>query len=219
MQVPGESGRLADARALGRGIAVLADILATISPDIVLVLGDRIEAFAAASAAAIGGIRVAHIHGGDRAEGVADESMRHAITKLAHVHFPASAESAQRILSLGEQPATIHLVGSPSVDGLAAMPALGDARYGELGAPEFVFLMHPCGRSDDAEYADAAAALDAAIVRSLSATASLDAVIVLPGALAEPIRSFKVPGRAGAFKVEARPGAYDVGQRKTYTVQ
>ena len=165
MQVAGETGRLADARALGRGIAVLADILATAAPDIVVVLGDRIEAFAAASAAAIGGIRVAHIHGGDRAEGVADESMRHAITKLAHAHFPASAESAQRILSLGEQPATVHLVGSPSIDGLAAMPPVSDARYSELGAPEFVFLMHPCGRPDDAEYGDASAALDAAMSR------------------------------------------------------
>jgi UDP-hydrolysing UDP-N-acetyl-D-glucosamine 2-epimerase len=165
MQVAGETGRLADARAAGRGIAVLADILATLAPDVVVVLGDRIEAFAAASAAAIGGIRVAHIHGGDRAEGVADESMRHAITKLAHVHFPASAESAHRILALGEQPGTVHLVGSPSIDGLADLAPIGDARYAELGSPEFVFLMHPCGRSDEAEHADAAAALDAAIAR------------------------------------------------------
>ena len=165
MQVAGETGRNADARAVGRGIAAIADILAVLAPDIVVVLGDRIEAFAAASAAAIGGIRVAHIHGGDRAEGVADESMRHAITKLAHVHFPASAESAHRILALGEQPETVHLVGSPSIDGLAAITPLDDARYAALGAPEFVFLMHPCGRSDETEHDDAAAALDAAIAR------------------------------------------------------
>ena len=163
MQVAGETGRVADARALGRGIAVLADQFASLAPDIVVVLGDRIEAFAAASAAAIGGIRVAHIHGGDRAEGVADESMRHAITKLAHIHFPASAESAQRILSLGEHAATVHLVGSPALDGLAAIDALDDARYDALGSPEFVVLLHPCGRSDDAEHADAADLLDAAL--------------------------------------------------------
>ncbi len=163
MQVAGESGRLADARALGRGIAVLADHFASLAPDIVVVLGDRIEAFAAASAAAIGGIRVAHIHGGDRAEGVADESMRHAITKLAHVHFPASPESAQRILGLGEHPATVHLVGSPAIDGLADVAPLADTRYAELGSPEFVVLLHPCGRDEPSEYADACDVLDAAL--------------------------------------------------------
>lgn len=165
MQVAGEGGRLADARALGRGITVLADIFASLAPDVVVVLGDRIEAFAAASAAAIGGIRVAHIHGGDRAEGVADESMRHAITKLAHIHFPASPESAQRVLSLGEQAATVHLVGSPAVDGLAQGAAMSDARYEALGSPEFVLLMHPCGRDEEREHADACALLDAAIAR------------------------------------------------------
>lgn len=165
MQVPGDTGRLADARALGRGTAALADVFTAIAPEVVVVLGDRIEAFAAASAAAVGGIRVAHIHGGDRAEGVADESMRHAITKLAHIHFPASAASAHRILAMGEQPQTVHLVGSPSVDGLHAMAPLDDAAYRELGAPEYIVLMHPCGRSDAAEHADAAALLDAACAR------------------------------------------------------
>ncbi|MFM1803307.1 MAG: hypothetical protein RL136_186 [Planctomycetota bacterium] len=165
MQTAGEHGRLADARALGRGTAAIADILAMRPPDVVVVLGDRIEAFAAASAAAIGGIRVAHLHGGDRAEGVADESMRHAITKLAHIHFPASAESAQRILSLGERAETVHLVGSTSIDGLDAIAPLDDASYAGLGSPEFVFLMHPCGRTDDCEHDDAAALLDAAIAR------------------------------------------------------
>ena len=165
MQVPGDTGRLADARALGRGTAALADVFAAIAPDVVVVLGDRIEAFAAASAAAVGGVRVAHIHGGDRAEGVADESMRHAITKLAHIHFPASAASAQRILSMGAQPQTVHLVGSPSVDGLDAMAPLDDEAYRELGDPEYIVLMHPCGRSDAVEHADAAALLDAVRAR------------------------------------------------------
>ncbi|MFM7050940.1 MAG: UDP-N-acetylglucosamine 2-epimerase, partial [Planctomycetota bacterium] len=80
MQRVGETGRLADAAALGRGVTALAALFARLAPDAVVVLGDRIEAFAAASAASVGGVRVAHIHGGDRAEGVADEAMRHAIT-------------------------------------------------------------------------------------------------------------------------------------------
>ena len=75
MQREGETGRLADAAAFGRGVTNLASIVALLTPDVVVVLGDRIEALAAASAASIGGICVAHIHGGDRAEGVADEAM------------------------------------------------------------------------------------------------------------------------------------------------
>lgn len=165
MQVAGETGRLADARALGRGIVALSDHFALLAPDLVVVLGDRIEAFAAASAAAVGGIRVAHVHGGDRAEGVADESMRHAITKLAHIHLVASAESAQRVLGLGERPESIHLVGSPSIDGLSALGPLADSRFSALGEPQIVFLMHPVGRPDDAEHADASALLDACIAR------------------------------------------------------
>jgi len=96
---------------------------------------------------------------------VADESMRHAITKLAHIHFPASAESAQRILALGEQAATVHFVGSPSIDGLDAISPIDDERYRDLGSPEFVFLMHPCARGDEIEHSDAAAILDAATAR------------------------------------------------------
>ncbi len=165
MQIAGEFGRAADARALGRGVTALAEVFAVLVPDVVLVLGDRIEAFAAAAAASVGGVRVAHIHGGDRAEGVADESMRHAITKLAHIHFPASAESAQRILSLGEQPETIHLVGSPSVDGLESIAPMDDEQFAQLGSPEFVFLMHPCARRDEVEYAEASMVLDAALAR------------------------------------------------------
>ena len=161
MQQDNEIGRLADSRALGRGIVGLSEAFAGINPDIVVVLGDRIEAFAAASAASVGGIRVAHIHGGDRAEGVADEAMRHAITKLAHIHFPATATSAARIIAMGEPEATVYIVGSPAVDGLHELPELDDATFAELGSPELVVLMHPIGRADDEEARDMAAILQA----------------------------------------------------------
>ena len=161
MQREGETGRLADAAAFGRGVTNLASIVALLTPDVVVVLGDRIEALAAASAASIGGICVAHIHGGDRAEGVADEAMRHAITKLAHIHFPASPKSAERIERMGEDPSRIHCTGSPAVDGLAAIPAMSDARYAALSSPQYVVLFHPCGRSDSDEHADATTLLAA----------------------------------------------------------
>jgi UDP-hydrolysing UDP-N-acetyl-D-glucosamine 2-epimerase len=96
-------------------------------------------------------VLLAHIHGGDRAEGVADEAMRHAITKLAHVHFPATNMSAKRIVKMGEDPAQVYVVGSSAIDGLDAINPLGDGAFAELGSPEAVVLMHPIGRSDEQE--------------------------------------------------------------------
>ncbi len=144
MQSRGEVGREADVRALGRGVAGVGAALTRLRPDVVLVLGDRIEALAGALAAAVGGLRVAHVHGGDRAEGVADESMRHAISKLAHLHFPATATSRRRLLRLGEAPASIHMLGSPAVDGLAEVVASPEA-------PELIVLQHPIGERDERE--------------------------------------------------------------------
>lgn len=143
--------RLEDALATGQGIALLAKTYAELKPDWVVALGDRIEAFAAAASASIGGIGVAHLHGGDRAEGVADEAMRHAITKLAHLHLPATAQSAARIIRMGERPEDVIVVGSPAIDGLRDIPAMSEKEFETLGAPEVVALLHPIGRSDAEE--------------------------------------------------------------------
>ena len=155
------SGRLADAAALGRGVTGFAGAFVERRPDWVVVLGDRIEAFAAASAASVGGIPLAHIHGGDRAEGVADEAMRHAITKLAHLHLPATDQSAQRIIRMGEDPAHVHVVGSPSIDGLDDVAPMPDYEFEALGSPEIVFLLHPVGDDTPTERNHALAALKA----------------------------------------------------------
>lgn len=161
IQIEDEHGRDADAQALGRGVSGFSDAFYRLEPDVVVVLGDRIEAFAAAAAASVGGITLAHLHGGDRAEGIADEAMRHAITKLAHLHFPATKESAERIKRMGEDEATIHLVGSPAADGLDEIPALGDGLYDQLGSPRTVFLMHGVGEENTIEQQRAAAVLEA----------------------------------------------------------
>jgi UDP-hydrolysing UDP-N-acetyl-D-glucosamine 2-epimerase len=145
MQKPHECTRNAEASALGHGISGLAGIFAKQRPDIVLVLGDRIEAFAAAAAAAVSGIRVAHMHGGDRAEGLVDESLRHAISKLAHLHLPATETSANRLIAMGEDPQRVHVVGSPAMDEVAVAPPLSDHEYEELGSPQIIFLLHPVG--------------------------------------------------------------------------
>jgi UDP-hydrolysing UDP-N-acetyl-D-glucosamine 2-epimerase len=148
-------GRAADTAAVGRGIANLGTLFTTLQPDVVLVLGDRVEAFAAAAAGSIGGFRVGHIHGGDRAEGVADEAMRHAITKLAHLHFPATAQSRRRLIRMGESPANIWQHGSPAMDGLTNVHflAVDDVKTycKEACDPYGVVLQHPVGASDRQE--------------------------------------------------------------------
>jgi len=113
---PNEDTGFSMAESVGKGIMGMAKALKEINPDVVLVLGDRIESFAGAVAAAFMGIYIAHIHGGDNAEAGLDESMRHAITKFAHIHFPVTEKSAKRIKKLGEKEENIHVVGAPGLD-------------------------------------------------------------------------------------------------------
>ena len=157
MQTAGKTGRFADVEALGKGITRFGRSFEGHNPHWVVVLGDRIEAFAAASAASIAGIAVAHIHGGDRAEGVADEAMRHAITKLAHLHLAATETSADRIRKMGEKPEHVILTGSPAIDNLDRVEPLSDETWQDLGSPTALFLMHPTDRPEpDANAAQAA---------------------------------------------------------------
>jgi UDP-hydrolysing UDP-N-acetyl-D-glucosamine 2-epimerase len=112
----------ATARATGEAVAGLARAFARFDPDIILVCGDRVEAFAAAAAGHVGQRVVAHVHGGDKAQGQVDDALRHAITKLAHLHFAATKQSAMRIKRLGEEPSRIHVVGAPGLDGILDEP-------------------------------------------------------------------------------------------------
>ena len=195
MQKPGPSTRLDDAEALGRGVSRFARSFAGNRPDWVVVLGDRIEAFAAAAAASVAGIPLAHIHGGDRAEGIADEAMRHAITKLAHLHMAATAHSADRIRRMGERSESVHVVGSPAVDGLADATPADDETWNAVGAPAAVVLMHPMGRHAEEEEAAAAAVIEGTL------GAVEGRVLCL-----EPNRD---PGRAGiARAIEVASGAH-----------
>ncbi|MCW5764656.1 MAG: UDP-N-acetylglucosamine 2-epimerase (hydrolyzing) [Phycisphaeraceae bacterium] len=151
MQRRGDRGRLAHAAATGRGVEGFARAYKRLKPDWVVVLGDRVEAFAAASAASIAGIAVCHIHGGDRAEGIADEAMRHAITKLSHLHCAATNRSAARIVSMGERKQFVHTTGSPAIDGLQRIGPMGDREARTLGDPVAVVLLHPSGVGPDAD--------------------------------------------------------------------
>lgn len=103
-------------RSTGLGMIGFADAFAELRPDVVLVLGDRFEIFAAAAAALLGGFPLAHISGGEKTEGAFDDSLRHAITKMAQIHFPAAEEYRRRVEQLGEPPETVFCVGDPAVD-------------------------------------------------------------------------------------------------------
>ncbi|MBY3363419.1 UDP-N-acetylglucosamine 2-epimerase [Rhizobium laguerreae] len=103
------------AKSIGLGIIEFSAEFQRLKPDMVLLIGDRYEALAAAIAAAYMNIPLAHIQGGE-VSGSIDESARHAITKLAHLHFPSTARSAEFIRRMGERPDTVHNVGCPSGD-------------------------------------------------------------------------------------------------------
>lgn len=103
-------------KSIGIGIYGITQALESLDPDVVLVLGDRVEAFVGAVSGAGLNKVVAHIHGGERSKGGLDESMRHAITKFAHVHFVATERSRERVIRMGERPETIFKVGAPGLD-------------------------------------------------------------------------------------------------------
>ncbi|MFX0134332.1 MAG: UDP-N-acetylglucosamine 2-epimerase [Candidatus Hodarchaeota archaeon] len=104
-------------RAVGRALINFTEVLNELNPDLLLVFGDRFEAISAVIAASTLFIPIAHIHGGDNVNiGQVDKQIRHSMTKLAHLHFPATQRSAERIRLLGEEEKRIFMVGSPSID-------------------------------------------------------------------------------------------------------
>lgn len=106
------------AKSMGLGMIGFSDALAELAPDLVVVLGDRFEIFAAVSAAMVLRIPVAHLHGGEATEGLIDEAIRHSITKMSQLHFVAAREYRDRVVQLGEDPTRVFLVGGLGVDSL-----------------------------------------------------------------------------------------------------
>lgn len=104
------------AKSIGLAVIGFADTLAALKPDLLVVLGDRIEIFAAAQAALVAKIPIAHIAGGDITEGAIDEAIRHGITKMSHLHFVTNDSSAKIVRQLGENSKFIFNVGSPGID-------------------------------------------------------------------------------------------------------
>ncbi len=121
------------AKSTGLGLIELPTIFGMLKPDVVVSVGDRFETMATAVAAAYMNIPLAHTMGGE-ISGTIDESIRHAVTKLAHVHFPANAQAGERIVRMGEDPAAVHVVGCPRID-LVAEIARGN---GHLESPDWL---------------------------------------------------------------------------------
>jgi UDP-hydrolysing UDP-N-acetyl-D-glucosamine 2-epimerase len=134
----------------GDAVGAFSRVLAELSPDVVVILGDRLEAFAMATAATIMTVPIVHIHGGEVTEGAMDDSLRHAITKLAHLHLTSTEGHRQRVIQLGEDPARVFNLGAPIVDALSELTLLGqdelaaafDIRFGERTA---LVTFHPAG--------------------------------------------------------------------------
>ena len=114
------------AKSLGLGVIGFADALADLAPDVMVVLGDRFEIFAAVSAALFAKIPVAHLHGGEITEGAYDDAMRHSMTKMSHLHFVSTAEYRDRVIQLGAKNLliTFHPVTLDEVPGTRQMQAL-----------------------------------------------------------------------------------------------
>lgn len=152
----GDGDALDQARGLGRGVVGIAEALRRLRSDIVLVVGDRIEAMAGALAGVTTGRCVAHVHGGDVAAGDFDDAIRNAITKLAHLHLAATRRSAARIIRMGEERSRVHCVGAPAMDELLTLAraqrseSRGSRREQNRNGVALI-VQHAYGRSDEHE--------------------------------------------------------------------
>jgi UDP-hydrolysing UDP-N-acetyl-D-glucosamine 2-epimerase len=172
---------VAVAASAGAGVAGFARALERARPDLLVVLGDRFEMLSAAWAALPFTIPVAHLHGGEVTEAAMDEQIRHAITKLSHLHFPAAEPYARRIRQMGEEPWRVHCCGAPGLDRLAGAAALPRAELARriglpLRRPTLLVTFHPV----TLEHEDTASHVDelAAALEKVEG----DAIVTHPGA-------------------------------------
>jgi UDP-N-acetylglucosamine 2-epimerase (non-hydrolysing)/GDP/UDP-N,N'-diacetylbacillosamine 2-epimerase (hydrolysing) len=136
------------AKSIGLGVIGFADALERLKPDVLVLLGDRYEVLAAAQAALVARISVAHIHGGETTEGAIDESIRHSITKMSHLHFVAAEPYRTRVIQLGEHPDTVFNVGALGIENIKRLQLLDKIKLEqsinfELGTTCFLVTYHP----------------------------------------------------------------------------
>ncbi len=135
------------AKSIGLGIMGMSQAFGQLKPDVVVVLGDRVEPLAATIAGAYMNIPIAHIHGGEFCGNI-DDSSRHAITKFAHIHFPATGKSAETIIRMGEEKWRVHVVGAPGLDvvlneNLLPVETLAKKLDFDFSRPLILVVQHP----------------------------------------------------------------------------
>lgn len=141
-------------KSMGLTMISFAEAFEELKPDIVVVLGDRFEIFAAASAAMIARIPIAHIHGGETTEGAFDEAFRHAITKMSHWHFTATDSYRKRVIQLGEAPERVFNVGAVGIDNIKKLDLLDRASFEDsinfrLAEKNLLITYHPVTLEDN----------------------------------------------------------------------
>jgi UDP-N-acetylglucosamine 2-epimerase (non-hydrolysing) len=161
----------------------LARAFEELKPDLLVLLGDRYEMLGAAQAAMLARIPIAHIHGGEATEGLIDEAIRHAITKMSHLHFVAADEYRKRVIQLGEVPERVWTVGATGLDNIAHLSLLDraelEAKLGiELRTPTFLVTHHPV----TLEAGDPGTAMRT----MLEVLDSFDGTIIITGVNADP---------------------------------
>lgn len=120
----GNDDAKATVHSMARALAGFADAYDELNPDLMVVLGDRYEILAAATAALIERIPIAHIHGGEITEGAYDDAIRHSITKMSHLHFTSTQEYRNRVIQLGEEPERVFYVGALGVENIKKLPLM-----------------------------------------------------------------------------------------------
>lgn len=141
-------------KSVGLALIGFADAFQELEPDLVIILGDRSEMLAAATAAMIANIPIGHIHGGDTTEGAYDEAIRHAITKMSYWHFPSTEIYRRRIVQLGESPERVFNVGAISIDAIQNLKLLSRNELEEaidfkLGKKNILITYHPVTLEND----------------------------------------------------------------------
>ena len=136
------------AKSMGLCSVGFADAFQELNPDLIVILGDRFELFSAVSVAMVSRIPVAHLHGGEVTEGVIDESIRHSITKMSHLHFVAAEEYKKRVIQLGEQPDRVFNVGGLGIDNILKLRLLDRTELEnsikfKLGSKNLFITFHP----------------------------------------------------------------------------
>ena len=136
------------AKSMGLCSVGFADAFQELNPDLIVILGDRFELFSAVSVAMVSRIPVAHLHGGEATEGLIDESIRHSITKMSHLHFVAAEEYKKRVIQLGEQPDRVFNVGGLGIDNILKLRLLDRTELEnsikfKLGSKNLLITFHP----------------------------------------------------------------------------